>query len=89
MLATPLNAIDELVRNEKTGLVVESDDPEAAAAALIWMFQFPDERQRLAEAGQTLAYKLFDEAKTTAEVVALFRQVVAPQAVPQEEQAAT
>ena len=89
VLATPLNAIDELVRNEKTGLVVESDDPEAAAAALIWMFQFPDERQRLAEAGQTLAYKLFDEAKTTAEVVALFRQVVAPQAVPQEEQAAT
>ena len=76
VVATPLNAIEELVRHRETGLIVESDDPQAAAEALVQMRQFPADRQRMAEAGQKRAYEMFDQRRTSAQVIELFRQTI-------------
>jgi glycosyltransferase involved in cell wall biosynthesis len=72
VIATPLNAIGELVMQEKTGLIVEADDPQAAAAAIIRMQREPELRRRIVEEGQKLAWQLFDARRTSQQLCNLF-----------------
>ncbi|MFQ5629971.1 MAG: glycosyltransferase family 4 protein [bacterium] len=76
VIATPLNAVPELIKHDETGLIVENDNPVATMQALLRMQQFPEDRQRMAEAGQHLAYQLFDAQKTSQQVIEVFREIV-------------
>ncbi len=76
VIATPLNAIGELVKHEETGLIVESDKPEAAAAAIIRMQREPELRERMTDAGQKMVLQLFDERRTSAQLCGLFAERV-------------
>jgi glycosyltransferase involved in cell wall biosynthesis len=72
VIATPLNAIGELIKHEQTGLIVESDDPPATAAALMRLSHEPELRERMVNAGQKLAFQLFDAQRTSQQVCNLF-----------------
>lgn len=74
VIATPLNAISELIKHEQTGLLVECDDPEAAAVALMRMHREPELRQRLVNEGQKLIFQLFDARRTSQQVCNLFAE---------------
>lgn len=74
VIATPLNAIRELIEPERTGLLVEADDPNAAAAALMHLHDNPELRRQLALAGQQRAQQLFDDTRTTKQVIDLFTE---------------
>jgi glycosyltransferase involved in cell wall biosynthesis len=74
VIATPLNAIGELIKHGQTGLIVESDDPQAAAAALMRLLHEPELRERMAMAGQKLAFQLFDAQRTSRQVCNLFAE---------------
>jgi glycosyltransferase involved in cell wall biosynthesis len=55
VVATTVGGIPEIVLDQKTGLLVSPDDPEAAAEALNTLFSDTDLRRRLASAGKTHA----------------------------------
>lgn len=74
VIATPLNAIRELIESEHSGLLVEADDPAAAAAALRRLHLEPELRRQLALAGQQRAQQLFDDARATKQVIDLFTE---------------
>lgn len=74
VIATPLNAIRELIEPEHTGLLVEADDAEAAAATLTRLHQNPEMRRQLALAGQQRVQQLFDDTRTTKQVIDLFAE---------------
>lgn len=72
VIATPLNAIRELIEPEHTGLLVEADSPDAAAAALMRLHHHPELRRQLALAGQQRVQQMFDDASQTKQVIDLF-----------------
>ncbi|MDZ7268858.1 MAG: glycosyltransferase [candidate division KSB1 bacterium] len=74
VIATPLNAIGELIEPGRTGLIVAADDPEAAAAALTRLFRDVELRRSLAAAGRQRVQQLFDERISTPRVVELFME---------------
>jgi len=76
VIATPLNAIGELIKPEKTGLIVEADDPEAAAAAIIRMHREPELRRRMTDDGQKMVLQLFDERRTSQQLCSLFAESI-------------
>jgi glycosyltransferase involved in cell wall biosynthesis len=76
VIATPLNAIGELIEHERTGLLVECDNPAATAAALIRLYREPERRQRMATAGQKLVFQHFDARRTTQQVCSLFAEKI-------------
>ena len=78
VVATPLNAVAELIEHEKTGLVVESDNPTAAAAALLRLYREPILRDRLAAAGQKRVPGMFDAAKSAQLIIKLFDEFIEP-----------
>jgi glycosyltransferase involved in cell wall biosynthesis len=74
VIATPLNAIGELIKHEQTGLIVESDNPQAAAAALARLSRERELRERMTMTGQKLAFQLFDAQRTSTQVCNLFAE---------------
>jgi len=74
VIATPLNAIGELIEPGRTGLIVAADDPTAAAAALARLFRDAELRRNLAAAGQQRVGQLFDERINSPRVVELFME---------------
>lgn len=52
VVTTKLSGIPELIKNHETGLLVEPDNPEELANALLYVFTHPDEAATYAEAGR-------------------------------------
>lgn len=77
VIATPLNAINELIRPEHTGTIVPCDDPAAATAALREVFENPQRHATMALAGQKLVAEKFDAQRTTPQVLNMFRETLA------------
>lgn len=84
VIATPLNAVGELVVDGETGLLVDSDAPEQAAQALEQLYRDPALRRRLAANGQQQVIQHFDARQTTREVVGLFSNIIGQQQLWQE-----
>lgn len=71
VVSTNINALPELVRDGRTGLTVEPDDPSALAEAIIWLCEHPDKAKEFGENGALLAARMFDpmnNAKRLAEI---------------------
>lgn len=74
VIATPLNAINELVRHGQTGMIVESDDPSATAEALLGISRDPEKNAIMATAGQKLVTQKFDAQQTSPQVIEIFAE---------------
>lgn len=57
VLATNLGGVADAVQHEKNGLLVEADDDEGIADALLRLCRDPQLRQRLGQTGRTLAQR--------------------------------
>lgn len=77
VIATPLNAIQELIQPEHTGTLVPCDDAAAAAAALCEAYENPQRHANMALAGQKLVAEKFDAQHTTPQVLDMFAQTLA------------
>ncbi len=77
VIATPLNAINELIQPEHTGTIVPCDDPTAAAAALREVHENSQRHATMALAGQKLVAEKFDAQHTTRQVLNMFAETLA------------
>jgi glycosyltransferase involved in cell wall biosynthesis len=77
VIATGVSGIPELVEHERNGLLVEPDDPEALAAALIRLHQDRELAARLAAAGQQTIRERFDGARHARQLAQLFEEALA------------
>jgi glycosyltransferase involved in cell wall biosynthesis len=77
VIATPLNAITELIQPERTGTLVECDNAAAAAAALREAHRHPERHARMALAGQKLVAEKFDARRTIPQVIVKFHEAIA------------
>ena len=60
VIASRCGGIPEMIRDGKTGLLVEPDDPVALSGALNQLISSPDTRRRLGQAAQRFAVAHFD-----------------------------
>jgi glycosyltransferase involved in cell wall biosynthesis len=71
-LSTDVSGVTELLSNEKTGLVVEAENPEAFSGALRRLIVDPALRQKLGEAAQRQVRQRFDHRNSVRQLVDLF-----------------
>ncbi|WP_295940072.1 glycosyltransferase [uncultured Alistipes sp.] len=75
IVATNINAIPELVRHEVNGTIVEVDDAQAAADAVIRYYNDPALRQQYVQAGAGIVAQEFDIDRVVRETDELVRAV--------------
>ena len=76
-VTTAISGIPELIEDERNGLLVAPDDPEAVAAALIRIHTDRELAERLSRAARATVRERFDGDRLTDELAALFRRVPA------------
>jgi glycosyltransferase involved in cell wall biosynthesis len=79
--ARPLIAADvpgcrEIVRHEKSGLLVPARDAEALAAALARLAQDPQLREKMGNVARQMVEERFAQPLITAQTVTLYRRLV-------------
>src|SRR5262245_58846021 len=77
VIATGVSGIPELVEHERNGLLVEPDDPEALAAALIRLHEDRALATRLSEAARVTVRERFDGARHARQLARLFEEALA------------
>ncbi len=73
VVTTGISGIPELVRHEKTGILVPEKDVEALAAGIRRQLENPEQAAAMARAGRRLVIQEFDLRKNADEIAALFR----------------
>ena len=77
VVTTRVSGIPELVEDGVNGLLVDPDDPDALAEALLRVHRDPDRRARLAAAGEATVRESFDGEVLAERMATLFREAVA------------
>jgi glycosyltransferase involved in cell wall biosynthesis len=77
VIASGVSGIPELVRDGENGLLVEPDDPEALAAALVRLHEDRALAARLSEAGRITVRERFDGARHAQVLARLFEEALA------------
>jgi glycosyltransferase involved in cell wall biosynthesis len=77
VIATGVSGIPELVEHERNGLLVEPDDPEALAAALIRLHEDRELAARLSDAARVTVRERFDGARHAQRLARLFEEALA------------
>jgi len=78
--------LPDQVIHRRTGLVVDPDDPEALAAALVSLLLAPDEARQLGEAGRAQAAR-FPHAALVDRMEEVYREAHQPAAGPPDDRA--
>lgn len=76
VVASRVSGIPELVKDDKTGLLVEPDDPAALAAALARLLADPELARRLAAAGRELVVAEFNSQRSATRLLELFTEAI-------------
>lgn len=76
VVATRVGGMPESVRDGETGLLVPPSDPEALAAAILYLLENRDRAAELARAGRRLAMQDFTFVRTGGEIDALYRRIL-------------
>jgi glycosyltransferase involved in cell wall biosynthesis len=77
VIATGVSGIPELVEHERNGLLVEPDDPDALAAALIRLHEDRELAARLSEAARVTVRERFDGTRHARQLARLFEEALA------------
>ncbi len=73
VVSTTVNALPEIIRNGKTGLAVEPDDPQALADAIALLAQNPEKASALGKQGAELVREMFDPSANSARLSEIFK----------------
>ncbi len=76
VVATEVGGIPEAVDDNRTGLLVPPDDPEALSASLRELLLRPELRERLAETGRRRVEAEFDVNANVAPLFAMFQEAI-------------
>ncbi len=76
VVATAVSGIPELVEHEVNGLLIQPDDPEALADALLRLHEDPELTERLTRNGRETVAERFDGERLARELAALFAEAV-------------
>jgi glycosyltransferase involved in cell wall biosynthesis len=76
VVATNLSAIPELVKNEKTGLLVDPGAPEKLAEAMLRLLTDADLRARIIPAAQQRVVRDFDNKSLIRDLAAIYRKEI-------------
>jgi glycosyltransferase involved in cell wall biosynthesis len=77
VVTTPVSGIPEIIEDGVNGLLVEPDDANALADALLRLYADPGLRARLAAAGEATVRQRFDGDRLAERMAALFREALA------------
>jgi glycosyltransferase involved in cell wall biosynthesis len=80
VVTTPVGSIEEIVRDEATGVLVRPQDGERLAAALGSLLDDGTRREALGRAAHAQALERFGDARMVERMIAVFREVVAERA---------
>jgi glycosyltransferase involved in cell wall biosynthesis len=64
--------LTEIVIDRESGLLVDPDDPQAFANALVWLLTHPEEAQHMGRRGQERVWQRFSAARMGEETLALY-----------------
>ena len=69
VIASDAEGLPEVVINNKTGLLFQSENPESLAEAIIWMIQHPEQRLAMGKQGRETVLAKFTREKVTAGLI--------------------
>ncbi|MEP0940784.1 MAG: glycosyltransferase family 4 protein [Rhizobiaceae bacterium] len=73
VISTPISGIPELITDGRNGLLVEPNDPQKLAAALVELARDPKRRQQMGKAGMKIVRSDFDAANEIKQLIRLMR----------------
>ena len=76
VVATAVSGIPELVEHEVNGLLIEPDDPQALADALLRLHDDPELTRRLTDNARATVRERFDGDRLAHQLAALFRETL-------------
>lgn len=74
VVSTTVSGVPELVENERTGLLVEPEDPKAMAEAISRLLGDDKLRRRLVEAGRERVAEIFDNQELIMRLAEVYRE---------------
>ncbi len=78
VVGTDIGAYREIVEHDKSGWLVPPSSPEALADAIRMMWNDPERRRRLGEAGRERILTKFNWRKAAEETLAVYEEIVPP-----------
>jgi glycosyltransferase involved in cell wall biosynthesis len=76
VVATRVGGIPDIVKHEKTGLLIDKGDVEGLAASLFTLLRDPDRCARLGQAAYAFACIHLDARKTASRLVELYNELI-------------
>jgi glycosyltransferase involved in cell wall biosynthesis len=76
VVASRISPLTEIVRDGKTGLLVQLDDPQAFANAIMWLSAHPAEAQQIGRRGQERVRMHFSAERMSDETRSLYYQLI-------------
>ena len=75
MIATRVGGVPEIIQDRLNGLLVEPNSPAELSAAITWMSQHPNERQRMSQVASS-SLKRFDPGMITTQYIDLYTNLL-------------
>lgn len=76
VVSSRVGAISELVLDKQTGLLVEPENPEALADAIIYLLSHPDDAKKMGQAGRDRIHSVFHPKKGIEQMESLYERLV-------------
>jgi len=82
IIATAVGCIPEIITQDKTGLIVEPNDPEALAHAMITLLENPEKRKQLAANALQCSQEFYSRKRWLEETIAAYQKAIVHQQTP-------
>jgi len=76
VVANKIPPMTEIVRDGETGLLVEAENPEALARAIIWLLRHPEEAKQMGSRGAEYVKREFSAERMAHEILSLYEKTI-------------